>query len=78
MTVFTLCNTVLLRCLWTGNTVRDPRALKILVKAMVLTSPIRLYSFNFGIQKTLNMSLESIKNLLNIRLVFKKINPAES
>jgi hypothetical protein len=64
--------------MWTGNTVRDPHALKILVKAMVLTTPIRLNRFNFGIQKTLNMSLESIKNLLNIRLVFKEINPAES
>ena len=45
---------------------------------MILTPPIRLNSFNFGIKKTLNVSLESVKDLLNIRLMFEEINPTES
>jgi hypothetical protein len=75
MTVFALSNPVLLRCVWTGNTVRNASALKISMKAMILPSPIGLNSAYFGVKKTLNMILKSVEDSLNIRLVLDEINP---
>jgi hypothetical protein len=78
MTVFTLSDAVLLGGMWAGHTVRYTSALKILMKLMIFTTPVRLDGFNFGVEKKLDMSLESIKHLLDIRFVFKKINPAKT
>ena len=78
MTVFTLGNTVLLGGVRARNSVRDARALEVLMQPMILTAPVGLDGFNFSIQKELNMGLESIENLLDIRLMFKEINPAET
>jgi hypothetical protein len=78
MTVFTLSDTVLLGGMWAGHTVRYTSALKILMKLMIFTTPVRLDGFNFGVQEKLDMSLESIKHPLNIRFVVKKVNPAKT
>jgi hypothetical protein len=48
------------------------------METMVFATPVRLDSLYFGVQKALNMGLESIKNLLNIRLVLEEINPAKT
>jgi hypothetical protein len=45
---------------------------------MIFTAPIGLDSFNFGVQKELNMSLKSIKHPFNIRFMFKEIDPAKT
>ena len=78
MTVFALGNTVLLRCMWTRHTVRDARALKIAMELVVFTTPVGLNSLDFAIQEAFDMSLKVIEDLLNIRLMFKKINPSEA
>jgi hypothetical protein len=78
MTVFALSDTVLLGGMWAGHTVRYTTALKILMKLMIFTIPVRLDGFNFGVQEKLDMNLESIKHPLNIRFLFKKVNPAKT
>ena len=78
MTVFVLGNTVLLRCMWTRHTVRDARALKIAMELVVFTTPVGLNSLDFAIQEAFDMSLKVIEDLLNIRLMFKQINPSEA
>ena len=54
-----------------GNT----GALKIVVEAVILTSPIGLNGTNFGMKEAFDMVLKIIENLLNIRLMFNKVNP---
>jgi hypothetical protein len=44
---------------------------------VILTTPIGLKSLDFCVQKSFNMRLESIEDLLDIRLMFEKINPTE-
>ena len=78
MTVFALGNTILLRCMWTRHTVGDARALKVAIKLVEFTTPVRLNNLDFAIQKAFDMSLKVIEDLLNIRLVFKQINPGEA
>ena len=78
MMVFAFSNPVLLRGVWAGHTMRDPSALKITVQSMVLATPVGLNYDDFSVEKTLNMSLKSIKYLLNVRLVLKEINPRET
>jgi hypothetical protein len=75
--VFALGNSILLGTVRTRDTVNNPCALKVSVKTMVFTTPIRLNRFNLSIEKTLDMSLKSIEYLFNIRLMFKKIYPSE-
>ena len=77
MTVFALGNTVLLRCMWTRHTVGEARALKIAMKLVVFTTPVGLDGLDFIIQEAFDMSLKVIEDLLNIRLMFKQINPSE-
>ena len=64
--------------MWTGHTVRDPRALKITVQFVVLATPIRPNDYDFSAKKTLNMRLKSIKHFLNVRLVLKEIYPTKT
>jgi hypothetical protein len=45
---------------------------------MILPSPIRLNNKNFGIKEMLDMFLEGIKILLNIRLAFEQIDPCKT
>jgi hypothetical protein len=45
---------------------------------VVFTTPIGLNCLDLRIQKALNISLESIEYLLNIRLVFNKIDPTKT
>ena len=40
--------------------------------------PVGLNDLDFIIQKAFDMSLKVVENLLNIRLVFKQINPSEA
>jgi hypothetical protein len=53
-----------------GNT----GALKIAMQLVILTTPIGLDSLDLGIQETLDVRLEGVEHLFNIRLVFQKIN----
>jgi hypothetical protein len=76
--MFTLSDPILLRRMWTRDTVNNTRALEVAIETMILTPPIGLNGLDFSIQKAFNISLESIKYLFNVRLVFKKINPSES
>ena len=64
MTVFALGNTVLLRCMWTRNMVRDVRALEVAMEFVVFTTPIGLNGLDFTIQKAFHMSLKIIEALL--------------
>jgi hypothetical protein len=50
MTVFTLSDAVLLGGMWAGHTVRYTIALKILMKLMIFTTPVRLDGFKFGVR----------------------------
>jgi hypothetical protein len=69
---------ILLRGVRIGQTMRDTCVLKIAMQFVVFTTLARLNRVDFGIKETLNMSLKRIENLLNIRLVFQEINPAET
>jgi hypothetical protein len=50
--------------------VRHTRALKIARQALILATSIRLNCFNLSVQEALDMSLKSIKDPLNVRLMF--------
>jgi hypothetical protein len=78
MAMFAFSNTVLLRGMRTRHPMRDANTLKIAMKAVILTTPVRLDSFDFSIEETFNMSLKSIENLLDIRLMFQEIYPTEA
>ena len=56
----------------------DARALKIVMELAVLTTLVGLNGLDYAIQKAFDMSLKVIEELLNIRLVFKQINPSEA
>ena len=56
----------------------DARALKIAMELVVFTTPVGLNGLDFAIQKAFDMSLKVVENFLNIRLVFKQINPCEA
>lgn len=43
----------------------------------ILPSPVTLDTEDFPVKQALNMSLELEKNIFNIRLVFKTINPSK-
>jgi hypothetical protein len=60
---------------WARHMMRDACVSKISMEAMIFTAPVRLHSKNFSVKDTLNMSLEKVKYFLNIRFMFKKINP---
>lgn len=47
------------------------------MELVILASPIGLHTEDFPIKKTFNSSLEPEKNLLNVRFVFKAIDPCE-
>jgi hypothetical protein len=49
--------------------------LKIAMQVMILTTLTGLHSFDLGVQKMFNMSLEGAEHLLDIRLMLKKVNP---
>jgi hypothetical protein len=49
---------------------RHTCALKIARQALILATSIRLNCLNLSVQEALNMSLESIEDLLNVRLMF--------
>ena len=78
MMVFAFSNPVLLRGVRARHTMRDPSALKISVQYVVLATLVRLNGYDFSMEKTLNMSLKSIKHLLNVTLVLEEINPREA
>ena len=52
--------------------------LKVAMEFVVFTTPVGLNDLDFIIQKAFDMSLKVVENLLNIRLVFKQINPGEA
>jgi hypothetical protein len=49
----------------------DPGAEKIFVEASILTTTIRLHTFNFGVEKEFYIYLKTEKNMFNIG--FKKM-----
>ena len=78
MTVFAFSNAVLLRRVRARHTMRDASALEITMQPVILTTPVGLNSYDFSVEKTLNMSLKGIEYLLNVRLMLKEINPREA
>ena len=78
MMVFAFSNAVLLRRVRARHMMRDASALEITMQPVILTTPVGLNSYDFSVEKTLNMGLKGIKYLLNVRLVFKEINPREA
>jgi hypothetical protein len=44
--------------------------LEVGMEAMIFTTPVRLNCSDFGIKEALNMSLELIKDALNVRFMF--------
>ena len=45
---------------------------------VIFTTPIGLNCLDLRTQEAPNIGLEGIKHILNIRLVFKKINPTKT
>jgi hypothetical protein len=68
----------MLRCVWETHTVRNPGALEIAMKFVIFTTPVRLDNPNLCVQKMLDIRLKRIKNLLNIILVLKKVDPTKT
>jgi hypothetical protein len=78
MTMLAFGDDVLLRSVGTRDTMNYACALKITMKVMILPTPIGLNCLDLGVQEALNMRLECIEDLFNIRLVFRKIDPTET
>lgn len=55
----------------------DAYTVKIVMKTMVFTTPIRLNCTDLRTKKTFNMLLKLQENFLNIGFVFEKIDPRE-
>jgi hypothetical protein len=70
VTVFALSNPILLRDVGARHTMENTSVLKIAMQLVKLTTPIRLDSLDLAIQETLDMGLEGVEHLFNIRLVF--------
>ena len=60
------------------DAMRAPCALKIAMEFVIFTTPIGLNCLDFSVQKSFNMSLKIIKDLLDIRLVLNEIDPAKT
>jgi hypothetical protein len=60
-----------------GYKMGDANMIKEGSQFVVFTTPICLHTQQFMIKKTLNMSLEVMKFLKDIRLMFKEIDPCE-
>ena len=71
-------STVLLMCMWTSKTMRNPMFLEEGAKVAVFTAPIRLDINNFCFEKALNMCLKLEKDIKHIRFTFKQIKPCET
>jgi hypothetical protein len=69
--VFALSSTILLMCMWTSNTMRNPMFLKEGTQITIFTPPIGLNMDNFMFEEALNVCLELNKNIKHIRLAFK-------
>lgn len=77
MPVFRFRGAILLVCVWTGDMVDNANLVKKRYGTCDTRSPIGLHIEDFPIKKTFNSSLEPEKNLLNVRFVFKAIDPCE-
>ena len=78
MPMFTFNNTILLGRMRAGHTVDNAYALKVSMEFVIFTTPIGLNCLNLSTRKALNISLESIEHILNIRLVFNEIDPTKT
>jgi hypothetical protein len=78
MAMLAFSNPILLRCVRTRDAMGDAKTLEVAVQLMILATPIRLNGFDFGVQQTLHMRLEGVEDMLNIRLMLEKINPAKT
>ena len=75
MSMLAFGDTVLLGRMWTRDTMRYARALKVSMETMIFPTPIGLDSTNFGVQEALNMILKDVKDALNVRFMFNEIYP---
>ena len=74
--MFSLNHPNFLGCMGTWHSMSDTCLMNIFMDLVISTTLVRLDSMNFSIQKMFNMILEIIKDLFNIRFVFKEINPS--
>jgi hypothetical protein len=50
-------------------------ASEISMETVIFTTPVGPHNKNFSVKNMLNMSLQKIEYVLNIRFMFNKINP---
>jgi hypothetical protein len=77
MTMLTFSGAILLMCMRTRHTVRDPKLIKKRIEVVIFTPPIGLNMKNFMLKETLNMCLKLNKNIEHIRFPLNKIKPSE-
>jgi hypothetical protein len=78
MTVFTLNGTVLLMCMWAGQTMRYSKLIKECVEVAVFAPPIGLNMNDFMLEKAFDMLLKLNKYIKHIRLTLNEIKPSKS
>jgi hypothetical protein len=77
MSVFALCDAILLRCVWACDTVLNALTGDETREATILAALVRLEGADFSIKEQLNMLLKQMKSFLNIGFALNKINPSE-
>jgi hypothetical protein len=75
ITVFSLCNTVLLMGVRIGNMMVNSYRSEIGIEMLIFPSPITLNSQDLGTKQTLNMSLKLKKYMIDIRFIFDHVDP---
>jgi hypothetical protein len=62
----------------TRHMVQDPKFLEKSIEVVILTTPIRLNTNDFGLEETLNMCLKLQENIKHIRFALDKIKPSKA
>ena len=78
VTMLALNGAILLVCMWTCQTMRDPKLIKERVEVAILAPPIGLDMNNLMLEKTFDMLLKLNKDIKHIRLTLNKIKPSKS
>jgi hypothetical protein len=78
MSVFTFNTSLLLMCMRTRETMSNTNRLKICTKVTILTTLVRLNSYNFMIKETFNRDLKLKKGGHDIRFCLNRKNPCIS
>lgn len=52
--------------MWESDSMSNAGFVEVATKTMVLATPVGLHGVDLGVEETLDMSLEGVKNLLNM------------